>query len=218
MTELLQTVLHLDLHLVGWMAQYGSGIYLILFLIVFCETGLVVTPFLPGDSLLFALGALTSMTDGGLSFSVLSILLVVAAFIGDNLNYTIGSVLGGKILTGPDRKWLKKSNIIQTQNFMAKYGAWAIVMARFAPIIRTFSPFVAGLGKMDRKKFMIFSLGGATLWTQMFLWLGHLFGQTPFVKKNFSILVLAVIFVSLVPLVVAAVKIRIANKSQIQNP
>jgi membrane-associated protein len=208
MIELIQTLLHLDQHLSQWMIEYGAGIYLILFLIVFCETGLVVTPFLPGDSLLFALGALASMTDGTLSLPVLSVLLVVAAFAGDNLNYFLGSQLGQKVLESPERPWLKKSNIRRTQEFMAKNGSWAIILARFVPIVRTFSPFVAGLGKMKRKQFLIYSFGGAVLWTQIFLWLGHIFGQTPFVKQNFPTLILAVIFVSLIPLIVAFVRVR----------
>ena len=119
--------------------------------------------------MLFALGALTSMTDGGLSLSLLSFLLVAAAFAGDNLNYVLGRSLGDKIMQGPDRRWLKKSNIVRTQEFMKRYGYWAIILARFIPFIRTFSPFVAGLGKMPRKQFLIFSLAGAVLWTQIFL-------------------------------------------------
>ena len=206
--ELIHNLLHLDQFLNVWMVQYGAGIYFLLFLILFCETGLVVTPFLPGDSLLFALGALTAMNEGGLDFATLSVLLVVAAFFGDNVNYSIGRFLGHKILEGPDRIWLKKSSITQTQEFMLKNGQWAIVMARFTPIIRTFAPFVAGIGKMPRKNFWAYSLFGAILWTQMFLWIGHLFGQTPYVKEHFSILVLAVIIVSVIPLVIAFFKAR----------
>jgi len=211
MNEALQTILHLDQHLSGWVVQYGSGIYALLFLILFCETGLIVTPFLPGDSLLFALGALTSMTDGGLSFPLLAGLLVVAAFIGDNLNYAIGRALGGRILDAPEKPWLKKKNIERTQEFMDRYGNWAIVLARFIPLVRTFAPFVAGLGKMNRRSFLLFSLLGAILWTQVFLWLGNLFGQTPFVKKNFSFFVLAVILVSVIPILIAAVKVRLVS-------
>jgi membrane-associated protein len=211
MSAALQTILHLDQHLSGWVVQYGSGIYALLFLILFCETGLIVTPFLPGDSLLFALGALTSMSDGGLSFPLLAGLLVVAAFIGDNLNYSIGRALGDRILQAPEKPWLKKKNIERTQEFMDRYGNWAIILARFIPLVRTFATFVAGLGKMDRRHFMLYSLVGAGLWTQIFLWLGNIFGQTPFVKKNFSLLVVAVIVISVVPILVAAVKVRLAS-------
>ena len=206
--ELLHHLLHLDQFLNVWMTQYGTGIYVLLFLILFCETGFVVTPFLPGDSLLFALGALTSLNEGGLDFTTLSVLLVLAAFLGDNVNYSIGRFLGLKILEGPDRPWLKKSSIFKTQEFMDKNGQWAIVMARFAPFIRTFAPFVAGIGKMPRKNFWAFSLFGAVLWTQIFLWIGRLFGQTPYVKEHFSMLVLAVILISVIPLMIAFIKVQ----------
>lgn len=208
MYDLLQVILHLDQHLPEWILLYGSWIYFILFIIIFCETGLVVTPFLPGDSLLFALGAMTALSDGGLSLAVLSVLLVVAAFCGDNLNYYIGSKAGERLLNKSDTFWFKKKNIIQTQEFMQKHGSKAVVLARFAPLLRTFVPFVAGLGKMPRKQFLLFSLGGAILWTQLFLWAGNLFGQTPFVKKNFSVLILAVIVVSLIPAVIGFIKSR----------
>lgn len=208
MYELVQVILHLDQHLAEWMLLYGNWIYLILFLIIFCETGLIVTPFLPGDSLLFALGALTAMTEGGLSIGILSVLLVVAAFCGDNTNYYIGSKIGYRVLQWPDKPWLKKAHIRRTQEFMNDYGKMAVILARFAPLLRTFVPFVAGLGTMNRKIYLTYSLVGAVLWTQSFLWLGHLFGQTPFVKKNFTALVLGVIVVSLIPAAVAFLKAR----------
>lgn len=206
--DFLQIILHLDIHLAEWMNHYGSGIYAILFLIIFCETGLVVTPFLPGDSLLFALGALCAMTDGNLSLSVLSVLLVLAAFCGDNVNYFFGSTLGAKLATGPERVWLKKSHLKMTEEFMHKYGKVAVILARFAPLLRTFVPFVAGIARMNKKVFLSYSLIGAVVWTQSLLWLGYLFGQTPFVKKNFSMLVLAVIGISLIPALVTVLKAR----------
>lgn len=212
--ELLNVILHINDYLPLWLETYGTALYFILFLIIFCETGLVVMPFLPGDSLLFALGALTVMTDKGLDIYVLSVLLVVAAFLGDNLNYTMGRIFGKKILDMPERPWLKKRNIHDTHAFLERHGRWAIVIARFVPIVRTFAPFVAGLGEMKRRAFLLYSVFGAILWTQIFLWAGHFFGQTPFVKKNFSSLILVIIVISILPLVVTFIKIRFAGEKQ----
>jgi membrane-associated protein len=208
MMQLIDLIVNVDQHLIAWMRDYGLWIYAILFLIIFCETGLIVMPFLPGDSLLFAAGAMTALGDEGMNIWILGALLMFAAIIGDQLNYTIGSRFGQWLLTGHLRKWIKVDHIRQTEKFMVRYGAAAIVLARFAPIIRTFAPFVAGVGKMERKKFLTYNVLGAVLWVQIFLWLGHLFGNLPIVQKNFSLVIAAIIVVSLIPIAVGWFKAR----------
>lgn len=208
MMQLIDLIVNVDQHLIAWMRDYGLWIYAILFLIIFCETGLIVMPFLPGDSLLFAAGAMTALGAEGMNIWILGGLLMFAAIIGDQLNYTIGSRFGQWLLTGHLRKWIKVDHIRQTEKFMVRYGAAAIVLARFAPIIRTFAPFVAGVGKMERKKFLTYNVLGAVLWVQIFLWLGHLFGNLPIVQKNFSLVIAAIIVVSLIPIAVGWFKAR----------
>lgn len=207
MMEMIDLILHVDAHLREWTLLYGPWIYLILFLIVFCETGLVVTPFLPGDSLLFAAGALTALEAGGLQIWPLAALLIVAAVVGDQVNYTVGARFGGWLLNRP-KPLVSVDHLRQTEKFMAKYGAAAIVLARFAPIVRTFAPFVAGLGRMDRRRFLVFNVIGAIIWVKLFLWLGHWFGNLPVVQKNFSLVIAGIIIVSLIPLLVGWLKAR----------
>lgn len=206
-------MLHLDQYLAQWTMQYGAWIYLIVFIVVFCETGLIVTPFLPGDSLLFALGALTAITDGGLNIGYLSALLFVAAFVGDNVNYSIGRYAGHKWLPLLTPRWVKTEYITETENFFAKYGAPAIVLARFAPILRTYVPFVAGLTHMNKNIFVLYNFIGAVVWTQSFLWAGRFFGQIPAVQKNFSLITLGIILVSLAPVLLAYLKTRTSKKT-----
>lgn len=208
MMELIDLILHVDQYLREWMALYGTWIYFILFMIIFCETAFVVTPFLPGDSLLFAAGALTALGSEGMDIWLLGALLMFAAIAGDQVNYTIGSHFGDWLLKGPMSRWIKVDHIRQTEKFMAKYGASAIVLARFAPIVRTFAPFVAGIGKMNRKRFLMFNVIGAVLWIQIFLWLGHFFGNLPVVQKNFSLVIAAIVVVSLIPLFLGWIKAR----------
>lgn len=210
--QLIDLILHVDQHLKAWTLDYGPWIYLLLFVIVFCETGLIVTPFLPGDSLLFAAGALTAI-DGGLSIGLLSILLIAAAFIGDQTNFTIGRLAGNTIQKRLVGKWINPEHIQQTEIFTAKYGAAAIVIARFAPILRTFTPFVAGIGKMERKKFLTYNIVGAVLWVEIFLWLGHFFGNIPAVQKNFSLVIVGIVVVSLLPIAWAWLKTRRVSHS-----
>ncbi len=201
MQDLIHFILHIDKHLIDLFAQYGVWIYAILFLIIFAETGFVVTPFLPGDSLLFAAGALAGI--GNLSPMLLFILLATAAVVGNLVNYAIGYFVGDQIL---QRGWIKEKYMTQTQAFYEKYGTKAIVISRFMPIIRTIAPFVAGLGKMDYKKFGFYNLIGGVIWVGFFVWLGYFVGQTEFVKNNFSLITLAIIGISVLPVLFAVAK------------
>jgi membrane-associated protein len=189
--------LHLDKHLSDLVIHYGSWVYGILTIIVFCETGLVIAPFLPGDSLLFAIGALCAV--GSLNPFIIAPLLFIAAISGDNLNYWFGRTIGSKAFSNPDSKIFKQSYLQKTQSFYTDYGSKTIVIARFVPIVRTFAPFVAGLGKMNYRTFLSFSVGGALLWIILLISAGYYFGQIEFVKKNFSVVVLAIVCISILP-------------------
>lgn len=195
--------LHLDKHLGQLVIDFGGWTYLILFIIVFCETGLVVTPFLPGDSLLFAAGAIASL-DGidVLNVHVLFILLFVAAVIGDAVNYYIGSKIGHKAFSNPNSKIFKKKYLEKTEAFYEKYGVKTIVFARFVPIVRTFAPFLAGVSNMKYSRFFIYNVIGGFLWTAMFTYAGYFFGEIEIVKKNFTLVILMIIFLSILPGVV----------------
>jgi len=194
-------VLHLDKHLVDLLAAYHLWIYPILFAVIFCETGLVVTPFLPGDSLLFAVGALAAVdTSGTLNATLLFVLLATAAVLGNTLNYSIGRAIGPPAFSGRYRL-LKVEYLHRTEDFFKHHGAMAVALSRFMPIIRTFAPFVAGVGRMPYGKFLGWNLLGGTLWVALFIWGGYLFGNIPVVKQNFGIVTLIIIFVSLLPLV-----------------
>ncbi len=199
MSHLIDIILHLDQHLVQWIAFFGPWFYVIMFLVIFCETGLVVTPFLPGDSLLFALGALTTV-EGGLNLWVLLLSLTVAGILGDTVNYHLGKKFGPKVFEF-DSRFFKKQYLIDTQNFYDKWGAFTIVAARFAPIVRTFAPFVAGIGSMKYRKFISYNVIGAIAWVFIFTLAGHFFGNLPVVKRNFHIVIFGVIGVSMIPMV-----------------
>lgn len=190
--------------------DYGTGIYAILFAVIFAETGLVIFPFLPGDSLLFALGIFCRPGEHSLNFWLLSGLLVTAAFIGDNVNYQIGRLFGEKLFKTENSRFFKKSYLDKTHAFFEKYGGKTLVMARFVPIVRTFAPFVAGMGRMEFPRFLMFSFGGALFWVYSCMTAGYLFGQIPAVKQNFEIVVLAVIVVSVAPMLI---KVRSARKA-----
>ena len=198
--------LHLDKYLADLVIHYGSWVYGILTIIVFCETGLVITPFLPGDSLLFAIGALCAV--GSLNPFIIAPLLFIAAISGDNLNYWFGRTIGSKAFSNPDSKIFKQSYLQKTQSFYTNYGSKTIVIARFVPIVRTFAPFVAGLGKMNYRTFLSFSVGGALLWIILLISAGYFFGQIEFVKKNFSVVVLAIIAISILPALFETFKTR----------
>lgn len=199
MMEFIDIILHLDQHIPQWIAFFGPWLYVILFLIIFAETGLVVTPFLPGDSLLFALGAFT-VVDGGLNLWVVLISLTIAGILGDTVNYHIGKYVGPKVFDSNSR-FLKKEYLEQTHAFYDRWGAFTIVAARFAPIVRTFAPFVAGVGTMHYRKFLFFNVIGAIVWVFTFVLAGHFFGNLPIVKKNFHIVIFGVIGVSLIPII-----------------
>jgi membrane-associated protein len=207
MSDLIQIILHLDQHLLQWIGMFGPWFYVLMFLVIFAETGLVVTPFLPGDSLLFALGALASLEDG-LNVWILLISLTIAGIIGDTVNYHIGKYLGPKVFERESR-FFKKAYLIQTQAFYARWGTFTIVAARFAPIARTFAPFVAGIGSMEYKRFISYNIIGAIAWVFIFILAGYFFGNLPMVKRNFHIVIFAVIFLSILPMVIPWVKSKL---------
>lgn len=211
--HLISFILHIDQHLVELLNQYENWIYLILFLIIFCETGLVVTPFLPGDSLLFALGALAALPSSGLHVGFLLVLLITAAILGDSFNYLTGHKLGKKFYN-KDYWFLRQSHLRQAEKFYVKYGGRTIIYARFVPIVRTFAPFVAGMGSMNYKRFLLFNVVGAVVWVVFFLMIGYLFGNLPGVRSNFSLLVLGIIGVSLLPPVYTVIKQRMSAEKQ----
>ncbi|MCB9495627.1 MAG: DedA family protein [Fibrobacteria bacterium] len=204
-----QYILHVNVHLRELFLEHGAWwVYVILFLVVFAETGLVVTPFLPGDSLLFAAGALAASTEGALRMDLLFAVLMVAPLLGDQTNYWTGRLLGAKIPFTDDARFLKKKHLDSTQAFYAKFGGATVILARFAPIVRTFAPFVAGLGRMDWFRYTLFSALGAFLWVGICLGAGYLFGNIPVVQKNFSLVILGIVAVSLIPMAWAALRSR----------
>jgi membrane-associated protein len=200
---ILDLILHLDKHLVELLAQFGPWVYAILFAIVFAETGFVVTPFLPGDSLLFAVGALAAVdTSGTLNAPLLSVVLILAAILGNSLNYSIGRAIGPRAFSGNIR-FLKVQYLHQTEAFFQRYGGMTIVISRFMPIIRTFAPFVAGIGKMHVGRFQMFNVVGGLSWVLLFIWGGYLFGNIPVIKQNFGVVTIAIIVVSVMPAAIA---------------
>jgi len=193
---LIDFILHMDVYLNEIISNYGTWTYGILFLVVFMETGFVVTPFLPGDSLLFAAGTFAAL--GSLNPIYLFLLLSTAAIIGDTINYSIGAYIGPKAFSG-EIKFLKKEHLDKTQAFYEKHGGKTIILARFIPIIRTFAPFVAGIGTMKYRKFITYNFVGGILWVAIFISLGYFFGNIPFVQKNFELVIFAIIFISFIP-------------------
>jgi membrane-associated protein len=189
-------ILHIDIHLGGLITSYGNFVYAILFFIIFLETGFVITPFLPGDSLVFAAGAFSAI--GSLNVIFLFVLLSFSAILGDTANYWIGYFFGKKILTHPKIP-INQEHIDKTNAFFKKHGGKTIILARFMPFIRTFAPFVAGIGKMDYKKFILFNVFGGILWVGLFISVGYFFGNVPFVKHNFSLVIIAIILLSVSP-------------------
>jgi membrane-associated protein len=203
-------VLHIDRYLGDFVTAYGGWTIGILFVIIFCETGLVFTPFLPGDSLLFAAGAIAAQYPDALPFPLLLILMIVAAILGDTVNYWIGTSLGRWMIDRP-KPLLKGEYIDRTHKFFEKHGGKTIILARFVPIVRTFAPFVAGLGKMPYRQFITYNVAGGTLWVILFLGAGYLFGNVPFVKQNFEIVALAIVLVSVLPIVIEFVRARMGR-------
>jgi membrane-associated protein len=200
--------LHLDRHLGDLAQALGPWLYFLLFAIVFCETGLVVTPFLPGDSLLFAVGALASIPDSGLNLGLIAVLLIAAAILGDAVNYAVGAYIGPRVFTSEESRWLNKKHLLRTHEFYEKYGGKTIILARFVPIIRTFAPFVAGVGSMTYARFALYNVTGGVAWVLAFLLAGYFFGQLPIVKEYFHLVIVAIIVISVIPVLVEFVKAR----------
>ncbi|HWO10969.1 MAG TPA: DedA family protein [Polyangiaceae bacterium] len=199
-------ITHLNLHLAEWARDMGGWLYVALFIVVFCETGLVVTPFLPGDSLLFAVGALCALDGSTLSVGIMVPLLMVAAVLGDAVNYSVGRHVGPRIFTSETSWLLNKKHLVKTQGFYERYGGKTIIIARFIPIIRTFAPFVAGIGQMRYPRFFAFNVIGAMLWVGLFLPAGYMFGNLPFVEKQFHYVILGIIVVSVMPAAVEVLR------------
>lgn len=212
LTGLIDIFLHVDKYLGAILSEYQAWTYGILFLVIFCETGLVVTPFLPGDSLLFAAGALTA-TTGALDLPVLLLVIFVAAVLGDSVNYSIGNYIGPRVFQ-MDNKLLKKEYLIKAHEFYEKHGGKTIIFARFIPIIRTFAPFVAGVGSMTYGKFFTFNVAGGAVWTLLFVLAGYFFGELDFIKNNFSVVIIAIIVISMLPGVVGYAKAKLSAKKQ----
>ena len=216
---LIDFILNIDEHLVEIVSNYKTWTYLILFLIIFAETGLVVTPFLPGDSLLFAAGAIIAKPDSNMNIVLTCLLLIVAAILGDLVNYHVGKYIGPRAFSGKVR-FLKKEYLERTQEFYYKHGGKTIIYARFIPIIRTFAPFVAGIGTMSYMKFATYNVVGAIAWISSFLFLGYFFGGLPVIKDNFTYVIFGIIVVSMLPPVIEVIRDRrkrAAAKQQVKN-
>mgnify|MGYP000328961796 FL=1 len=208
-------ILHIDQHLTELAAQYGVWIYGILFLIIFCETGLVVMPLLPGDSLLFAAGSIAAI--GEMNIHLMVVLLIIAAILGDAVNFMVGKFFGEKLFANPNSKIFKQSHLQKTQQFYAKHGGKTIILARFIPIVRTFAPFVAGMGHMTYHHFLAYNVIGGVLWVTIFSYLGYFFGNLPIVKDNLSLVLIAIIVLSILPGIIEIIRHkRAANKAGAQ--
>jgi membrane-associated protein len=211
LTQLVGFVLHIDVYLRQIVANYGAWTYAVLFLVIFCETGLVVTPFLPGDSLLFAAAALAASSS--LNIWVLWLLLIAAAILGDASNYLIGHRMGPAVLKREDSRVFKKAYLDKTHEFYERYGGSTIIIARFVPIVRTFAPFLAGVGAMTYRHFAAYNIVGGVAWVSLFIWGGYLFGNAPVVQHNFTLVIVAIVLISLLPAVVEFVRHRMAART-----
>ncbi len=209
LTQLMDVVLHLDQHLQALVASHGAWIYLILFLIVFCETGLVVTPFLPGDSLLFVAG--TVAAAGGMDIHLLVLLLIIAAVLGDAVNYGVGHYIGPRIFSHSESRWLNPKHLQRAHDFYEKYGGKTIIIARFVPIVRTYAPFVAGAASMTYAKFALFNVSGAVLWVTSLGYAGYFFGNLPVIKNNLTLVIIGIIILSILPGVIEILRHRKAG-------
>ena len=203
-------ILHIDQHLTALSAQYGMWIYAILFLIIFCETGLVATPFLPGDSLLFAAGGIAAV--GGMNIHIMVLILLVAAILGDAVNFMIGKYFGAKLFSNPDSKIFRRAYLEKTHAFYEKHGGKTIIIARFVPIVRTFAPFVAGMGDMHYGRFIRYNIIGAMAWVLLFSYLGYFFANIPLVKNNLGLVLGAIIVISILPAVIEIVRAKYVAK------
>ena len=198
MEFILDFILHIDQYMISIVQDYHTWAYAILFTIIFCETGLVLTPFLPGDSLLFVAGAISALPSMSIDIHILVLILFAAAVLGDSCNYMIGHFFGRKLFHNPNSRIFKQSYLDKTHEFYKKYGGKTIILARFVPIVRTFAPFVAGMGKMHYYYFMIYNLTGGAIWVVLFCYAGYFFGDLPFVQENLKLLIIAIIFLSLI--------------------
>jgi membrane-associated protein len=210
--QFVDIVLHLDRHLQWLVANYGTWIYALLFLIVFCETGLVVTPFLPGDSLLFVTGAVAAA--GGMDIQLTIILLTIAAILGDSVNYALGHYVGPRVFREESSRWLNRSHLERAREFYERHGGKTIIIARFIPIIRTYAPFVAGIGAMAYRRFVAYNVSGALLWVVSLCLAGYFFGNIPFVKSNLTVVIFAIIGLSLLPLAFEFLRHKLYSRAQ----
>jgi membrane-associated protein len=208
--DLIDIIIHLDKHLYELCTAYGAWVYAILFVVVFAETGLVVTPFLPGDSLLFAVGSLAAI--GALDFTTSVLLLITAAILGDTVNYWIGDYVGPKVFHYENSRFLNKEYLIRTHQFYEKHGGKTIIIARFLPIIRTFAPFVAGIGSMTYRRFVLFNVAGGILWVMLFVPAGYFFGSVPIVKNNFSLVIIALVLIPGIPALVEVIRMQLKRR------
>lgn len=206
----LDLILHLDTYLNLVVSQYGTWIYAILFLVIFCETGLVVTPFLPGDSLLFIAGTMSA--SGSMDPFLLAGLLIVAAISGDSLNYLLGRTSGEKLFRNPDSKIFRRDYLQRTHDFYERHGGKTVTLARFLPILRTFAPFVAGMAKMPYPRFLAFSVAGTLVWVGGLVSLGYFFGNVPFIKQNLTVMIVAIILLSLMPMLISLLRHRLSGQ------
>ena len=216
-SSLIDFILHMERWLPIWVQQFGALTYILLFVIIFIETGLVVTPFLPGDSLLFAAGAIAALPHGGLNVVLLYVVVAAAAVLGDTVNYWIGHYIGPRAFSGNIR-FLKKEYLDRTQAFYEKHGGKTIFLARFVPIVRTFAPFVAGVGKMRYGYFISYNIFGGILWTALFIFAGYFFGNLKFVQNNFSFVVVAIVIISVLPMIYEYLKSRREAKPKASEP
>lgn len=207
-SQFIDFILHLDAHLAAFNATYGAWVYALLFAIVFCETGLVVTPFLPGDSLLFVAGTLAAA--GGLDIHLMMALLIIAAVLGDAVNYAIGAHIGPRVFT-QDSRFFKREHLLKAETFYERHGGKTIILARFMPIIRTYAPFVAGIGRMPYARFAAFNITGALLWVVGLSYAGYFFGNLPWVKDNLSLVLIGIILLSVSPAIVEFLRARAAR-------
>jgi membrane-associated protein len=210
--QLLDYFLHLDVYLIQGVHTLGPWFYVALFAVIFLETGIVVTPFLPGDSLLFAVGALAAVNGSNLSLPLLAVLLPIAAIAGDAVNYSVGRAIGPRVFSREDSWWLHKKHLVQAQDFYERYGGKAIFLSRFVPIVRTFAPFIAGIGRMSYRRFAAWNIVGGLIWVLAFLFAGYFFGNQPVIKRNFHFVIVAIIVISLLPIAIEALRARRQNR------
>lgn len=214
MDFLIDFILHIDVYMINMVQDYHAWAYAVMFLIIFCETGLVVTPFLPGDSLIFVAGAVSALPNMPIHIGWLMLVLFAAAVLGDSCNYMIGHFFGKKLFSNPNSRIFKQSYLEKTHNFYRKYGGKTIIIARFVPIVRTFAPFVAGMGRMHYYYFMLYNVSGGALWILLFAMTGYFFGNVPFVQHNLKILVVAIIVVSILPAVIEVIRAKIKMRKE----